>query len=263
MGPLDFPSLKTPGGITTTLLTLATIWWLVSAFFSWYRFRHIPGPWLAKFSYIWGGWTSYSGKQHLIYADLENKYGSLVCIGPDVLLTSDVEVIKRMSVSKSTYNKAPWAEGMRLNPYHGTLFTTRDPQEHDRLKARLAPGYSGRDTPHLEEAVDQQVKSLVSLIRRKYLSDPSSSNFRKLPLINVLSYLALDVISKVALGTEFGCCASDCDPYHFYKGLAKHLPLMTLTSEVPWMRAIISSPTFLKYFGPKETDPDALGPLMK
>jgi hypothetical protein len=143
------------------------------------------------------------------------------------------------------------------------MFSVRDPREHDRVKARLSPAYSGRDTPHLEDAVDQQVDSLISLIRRRYLSDPASSEFRAMPLINVLSYFTLDVISKVALGTEFGCCASDSDPYNFYKGLAEHMPVMALTSDVPWMRAILYSPTFLKYFGPRDTDPNGVGPLMK
>ncbi|RGP74483.1 pisatin demethylase [Fusarium longipes] len=263
---MDLSSLsipKTPGSIVITLLALVTVWWFVTAFLSWYRLRHIPGPWLAGFSYIWVGWTAYKGKQHEAFVDVDKKYGSLVRIGPEMLLTSDVELVKRMSATKSTYGKSSWVEGIRFNPYHETMFGVRDPREHDRAKARLAPAYSGRDTPHLEDAVDQQVGNLISLIRRQYLSDIASSDFRPMPLIDVVSYFTLDVISKVALGTEFGCCASGSDPYNFYKGLAEHMPIMGLTSDVPWIRAILFSPTFLKYFGPRETDPNGVGPLMK
>jgi hypothetical protein len=227
------PSIQTPSNISILLLCIASIWWLISSFFSWYRLRHVPGPWYAGWSYIWAGWVAYSGKQHEVFLDLDKEYGSLVRIGPGVLLTSDVELVKRMSATKGRYGKASWVEGVRFNPYHETMFGVRDPREHDRVKARLAPAYSGRDTPDLEQAVNQQVRSLVDLIRRRYLSDPEGGVFRTMPLIDVLSYFTLDVISRVALGTEFGCCASNSDPYNFYKGLAKHMPMMALTSDVP------------------------------
>ncbi|OBS27854.1 hypothetical protein FPOA_01796 [Fusarium poae] len=260
---LDLPTLKTPSSLAVVLLALGAFWWLAITLIAWNRLRHIPGPWIAGFSYIWVAWKDYSGNQHQSSLDIDKKYGSLVRIGPDALITSDVEVVKRMSGPKSTYRKGTWADGMRLNPYNDVLFGVRDPHEHDRVKARLAPGYSGRDTPHLEDIVDEQVNNLVSLIRNRYVSDPSYGEFRAMSLIHVISYFSLDVISKVALGTEFGCCALDSDPYRFYEAMAEHLPLMAMTSDVPWMRDILHSPTFLKYFGPKETDSHGIGPLMK
>ncbi|KAF5679383.1 cytochrome P450 monooxygenase [Fusarium heterosporum] len=258
-----FPSRWTSATVIIALVGSASLWWIVSATIAWYRLRHIPGPWLARWSYIWIGWVAYSGKQHQVFLDLDQKYGSLVRIGPGVLLTSDVELVKRMSATKGRYGKASWVDGVRFNPYHETMFAVRDPREHDLVKARLAPAYSGRDTPGLEGAVDQQVQSLVALIRRQYLSDPDKGVFLTLPLIDVLCYFTLDVISRVALGTEFGCCTSNSDLYNFYKGVAKHMPIMALTSDVPWMRAIMCSPTFLKFFGPRETDVHGIGPLMK
>jgi hypothetical protein len=259
----DLPALKTPGGIATILLALIAFWYFTTGLIAWNRLRHIPGPWYAGFSYIWVGWTEYSGKQHQVFSGLDEKYGSLVRIGPELLVTSDVEVVKRMSARKSTYRKSTWVDGVRLNPYNETMFMVRDPHEHDRIKTRLAPAYSGRDTPNLEDGIDQQVNNLLALIRRQYLSDPASGDFCVMSLINVSSYFALDVISKVALGTEFGCCASDSDPYNFYGTVAEHMPFMAVASDIPWMRAILYSPTFLKYFGPKDTDSHGLGPLMK
>ncbi|KAM5362190.1 hypothetical protein ACJA88_014140 [Fusarium oxysporum] len=256
----EFP---TSSGIGIAVFCLLSSWWLGTTFLAWYRLRHVPGPWFAGLSYIWNGWIAYSGKQHHVFVALDEKYGSLVRIGPEVLLTSDVELVKRMSATKSSYGKSSWVDGVRFNPYHETMFAVRDPRQHDRAKARVAPAYSGRDTPNLEGAVDQQINSLISLIRRKYLSEPASGLIRTLPLLNVLSYFTLDVISKVALGTEFGCCTSDSDPYRFYEGLDEHMPLMALTSDVPWIRAVMYSTTFLKYFGPRETDTHGIGPLMK
>ncbi|PCD38774.1 hypothetical protein FGRA07_00045 [Fusarium graminearum] len=209
---MDLNSLsnyKTPGGAVVVLLAFVTFWWLTTTLIAWNRLKHIPGPWVAGFTYAWAGWTEYSGKQHFSFLDLETKYGSLVRIGPELLATSDVEVVRRMSARKSTYRKSSWVDGVRLNPYHETMFGVRDPIEHDRIKTCLAP----------------------------------TGDFRVMSLIKVASYLTLDVISKVGLGTEFGCCASDSDPYGFTKAVAEHTPLMAMTSG--------------------DTDTYGLGPLIK
>jgi len=242
---------------------LLALWYSAATFVSWYQLRHIPGPWYAGLTSAWVGWVAYSGEAYGVYLGLSERYGSLARIGPRALTTSDPELVKRMSSTKGTYGKSEWVDGHRLNPYHGTMFMVRDPIQHDKAKARLAPAYSGRDTPHLEQCVDQQVLNFLSLIRREYLSKPEEGVFRTMPLIDVISFFTLDVISKVALGTEFGCCAKNADPYHFHAVLAEYVPKMGLTTDVPWIRSILYSPLGLKLFGPRETDTSGIGPLIK
>ncbi|KAK8877454.1 hypothetical protein PGQ11_002400 [Apiospora arundinis] len=246
-----------------TGVSILTLWFLVATFVSWYRLRHIPGPWYAGMTSAWIGWVAYGGKAHDVYLGLSERYGSLVRIGPNALSTSDPELVKRMSGTKGAYGKSEWVDGHRLNPYHGTMFMVKDPVQHDKAKARLAPAYSGRDTPHLEQCVDEQVLNLLSLVRRQYLSVPEKDVFRTMPMIEVMSFFTLDVISKVALGTEFGCCAKNADPYNFHALMAEHVPKMGLTTDVPWIRRTLYSPLGLKLFGPRETDSSGIGPLMK
>ncbi|KAK7973069.1 pisatin demethylase [Apiospora saccharicola] len=242
---------------------LLALWLSVATFSSWYRLKHIPGPWYAGLTSAWVGWVAYSGKAHAVYLDLSDKYGSLARIGPNALTTSDPELVKRMSSTKQAYGKSEWVDGHRLNPYHGNMFMIRDPVQHDKMKARLAPAYSGRDTPNLEQCVDEQVLNLHALIRRTYLSAPEEGVFRTMPLINVLSFFTLDVISKVALGSEFGCCAQNSDPYRFHELMGEHVPKMGLTTDVPMIRRILYSPIGLRLFAPRETDKSGMGPLMK
>ncbi|KAK8024315.1 pisatin demethylase [Apiospora rasikravindrae] len=249
--------------IAYTVTGMLALWLTVASFVSWYRLRHIPGPWYTGLTSAWVGWVAYSGKAHTVYLGMSEKYGSLARIGPSALTTSDPELVKRMSNTKSMYGKSEWVDGHRLNPYHGTMFMVRDPIQHDKMKARLAPAYSGRDTPHLEQCVDQQVLNLHALIRRTYLSVPEDGVFRTMPLIDVISFFTLDVISKVALGSEFGCCAKNSDPYKFHEVLEEHVPKMGLTTDVPWIRRILYSSVGLRLFGPRETDKSGMGPLMK
>ncbi|KAK8040736.1 hypothetical protein PG991_000524 [Apiospora marii] len=249
--------------VTYAVAGLLALWLSAATFVSWYRLKHIPGPWYAGLTSAWVGWVAYSGKAHAVYLGLSEKYGSLARIGPNALTTSDPELVKRMSSTKNAYGKSEWVDGHRLNPYHGNMFMVRDPVQHDKMKARLAPAYSGRDTPHLEQCVDQQVLKLHALIRRTYLSAPEEGVFRTMPLIDVLSFFTLDVISKVALGSEFGCCAQNSDPYRFHELMGQHVPKMGLTTDIPMMRRILYSPLGLRLFAPRESDKSGMGPLMK
>lgn len=54
------------------------VWYIVTSIQTWYHLRHIPGPFLAKFSYWWMLKTQASGKQHFTYREVNSKYGELV-----------------------------------------------------------------------------------------------------------------------------------------------------------------------------------------
>jgi hypothetical protein len=128
------------------------------------------------------------------------------------------------------------------------------------MKAKVAAAYSGRDTPGLESNVDDQLRSLIDLIRSKYISSPGE--VRNFSLGRLPGLFTLDVISKVSLGDEFGCVRCDADIHGFYSTLRVHIPFMSLTIDVPWLRNFFYSDIFLKLMGPKETDTAGIGKLM-
>ncbi|OLN96772.1 Pisatin demethylase 7 [Colletotrichum chlorophyti] len=237
------------------------LWYIATSLLAWHRLRHIPGPFLARFSYFWTFRTTRSGKQYEMYRDINDKYGSsLVRIGPSDLVTNDPEVIRMMSSAKGVYRRGDANSGNRFNPHHLTLLNMLEPKRHDQFKTKVAPAYSGRDTPGLESNVDEQLKSLISLIRRKHIA--ASGPCEKLPLGRAAGLFALDVISKVSLGKEFGCLREDSDVHEFYSTLRKHVPFMSMTIDVPWLRKIFYSDLYLTWMGPQETDSIGIGKLM-
>ncbi|KAI1473040.1 cytochrome P450 [Daldinia caldariorum] len=249
-------------GLGAILAILATGYYVLSTAYLWYRLHHVPGPFLASLSYIWLGRQVLNGTQLEAIGSATKKYGSLVRIGPNELLTDDPEVVKRMSSAKSKYWKSDWYSGSRFNPYYPTMFITLDPAAHDKIKARMTPGYSGRDNPGAEADVDAQVKSLIGLIREKYIGHSDKGEFRPLNLAEAVSFFTVDVVSKIALGNAFGSLESDSDCHEFYGTVSKHIPQMAFTADVPWARDIVYSTLGLKLFGPKETDPKGIGKVM-
>ena len=54
---------------------ILAIWYVTSSIQTWYRLRHIPGPFLAKFTYWFMLKTQASGQQHLTFREVNSKYG--------------------------------------------------------------------------------------------------------------------------------------------------------------------------------------------
>ncbi|TGJ87668.1 hypothetical protein E0Z10_g1098 [Xylaria hypoxylon] len=247
----------------TVLCSLVVCYFIASTVYQWHRLRHIPGPFLASFSYLWIGYSGYSGKQYEIHKVLGGKYGPLVRIGPNEVSTDDPETIRRISNAKSVYPRSGWYDGARFQP-GDAMFTILEPVKHDKLKAKASHGYSGRETPGLESAIDEQIENLIGLIRRKYVRK-SGANFSVVPLdlSNVIPLFTLDVISRIALGKEFGCLEADKDVIGFYHIIESYLPGLNVIADVPWIRKIVFSPLCLRLFGPKRTDRDGMGLMMK
>ncbi|KAI1503526.1 cytochrome P450 [Biscogniauxia marginata] len=250
-----------PGLLVVSTVALI-IWYLVSAVYSGYRLRYFRGPFLASFSYLWLARMTLSGKQYENALAVGEKYGSLARIGPNDLFTSDPELIRRMSNAKINYRKSSWYDGNRFNPYNPIMFTIQDPLVHDKVKMKVAAGYSGRDIPAFESDIDTQVINLVNLIRKKYLMLPGESELRLLDLSRVMPFLTLDVISKVSLRKEFGCIETDSDRIGFYESFEHFLPTLSLSTNIPLVRGILYSTLSLKLFGPKETDATGMGKIM-
>lgn len=259
---LGLNDLASSIGFGAGSILLVIIWYVASATYSWYRLRHVPGPFLASFSYLWLAWYALSGKQLEIIDGIAKKYGSLVRLGPNVLLTDDPEVIKSLSSAKSRYKKSTWYLGSRFNPYHTTMFITLDPVAHDKTKSQVLPGYSGRDNPHFESDINSQVNKFIDIIRKRYVSKTDAGRYRPFDLAQTVSYFTIDVISKLSTGQEFGCLETESDRHGFIESTHKQLLLIAIAQEVPLIRDIAYSTLGLKIWGPRETDKKGLGKIM-
>ncbi|CAJ2507174.1 Uu.00g083600.m01.CDS01 [Anthostomella pinea] len=236
------------------------VYLFVSYTVTWLRLRHINGPLLAKFSYFWLFSVSLKGKQALYSRQVIDKHGPLVRIGPNDLLTDDVEVIRRMNGARSKYGRSNWYHAMRMDPYQDSLFSIMDTPTHDKLKAQLSFGYGGKENPEIEDGVNLQIQHWLDLIRRKYTSN--ETDFRPMDFARVTGYFTLDAITKIAYGKEFGYLATESDVYDYMETMEGNVPKLALFSEIPAMGKLLFSHTALKLIGPKLTDKTGIGKLM-
>lgn len=234
-------------------------YYVITSLAAWARFRHIPGPTSAKFSYLWMIKTSSSGRSFEIYTALNRKYGALVQVAPKTLLTDDPEIIRRMSSARSEYGRSNWYRAMKLDPTGDSMFSLSDTAAHDKLKAKCAISYGGKENPTLEASIDSTVAAWIDLIRRKYVS--KDGEFKQLDFAQSSQYFTLDSITKISYGRAFGFLG-EVDVYDYIRSTTEAVPFINICGEVPFLQNIVFSKLGLRLMGPKPTDKSGLGRLL-
>ncbi|WYZ40986.1 hypothetical protein EsH8_IV_001327 [Colletotrichum jinshuiense] len=230
------------------LIVSFLIYYVFSSIVTWYRLRDFPGPIIGKFSYFWIMSNARSGRPAEHYTKLNRKHGSLVRVGPNDLVTDDPDIIRRMNGARSTYGRSSWYDSVKLNPHEDSMFSLRDVGAHDKLKAKCAGGYAGKENPTLESGVDSQIAGAIDLIRRKYIT--TDDEVKPMDLGKVTQFLTLDTITKIAYGKEFGYLATDSDIYGY---------ISTTETAIPVAKEVVA-----KRFGPDaKEERDMLGAFVR
>lgn len=252
---MAFASLTMPA-LGVLLLT----YYVLSSITAWYRLRHFPGPLSGSFSYYFIAKTNRLGKCFETYTNVNRTFGPLARIGPNDLITDDPELIRRMSAARSPYSRSKWYRGVRIDAQNDAMGTLLDIRAHDKLKAKTASAYSGKENPDLEAGIDAQLANVVDYIRRSYLT--TGDELRPLDFALMTQYFTLDAITRLAYGKEFGHLATDSDAFAYIRTLRENSPTIQLRSDVPWMTELLTNPQVSKVMAPKATDRTGLGKLI-
>ncbi|KAI0377263.1 cytochrome P450 [Hypomontagnella monticulosa] len=247
-----------PASACVVFIGLFVAWYTTSAVTAWYRLRHIPGPFLASFSYSWMIRSILFNGIQRDFAGLR-KYGGIVRTGPNSVMTSDPEVLRRIASARTKYTKNEWYAAARFTPDDDTMVTLLDNKSHDTLKAKVAGGYNGRENTDLEAAVDSQVVHLIEVIRHKHLT--TASKTQKVDFAYLARFFTLDVITRLSFGKPFGFLDAE-DLYGYPSQVDRLFKAQNLCQEIPFLRNIMFSRFFFGLFGPKPTDESGVGKVM-
>ncbi|CAD0109288.1 unnamed protein product, partial [Aureobasidium uvarum] len=212
------------------------------------------GPWVAGFSRLWLLRANGSGKMNFAFTAVNDKY-----VSPNMLITTDPELYKRMHAVRSPFVRSEWYTALRLHPTRDNITSVIDEGVHADLRNRMSTGYSGKENLHMENDVDYRLLQLFDLIDSKYVS--SEKEYRPVDISRLYSYFTLDVISSIAFGQEFGFLKHDDDPFGYIDNLQEFLPAIIVFGAYPELQKILRLP-LLKHVMPKSTDKRGLGRVM-
>lgn len=242
--------------IVATIVGCAVVCFLADTLRTWRRLSHVPGPFWAAFSKYWMVRQSLKGLQPYAIQEANEKYGSLVRIGPNELATDDPDVLRRMMAIRSKYSRGPWYNALRFEPGKDNLFSMRDDDAHLKLRNKMAAGYSGKENESMERTVNEHIAKLIELIETKYLS--STGAYHPVDFAQKIQYFTLDVISDLAFGQPFGYIEQDDDVFDFIKITRSFFPITLVMANIPVLVALLHSRLFRGLL-PKESDKFGFG----
>ena len=94
------------------------VWWHIPCWVFWISIsfsilraiysplRHLPGPFMARFTRGWYAWQMYCGDFHETNQKLHEKYGPIVRLSPNEYSISDPETVKTIYGHNTTFTKA-------------------------------------------------------------------------------------------------------------------------------------------------------------
>lgn len=241
-------------------LGLVFVYLIVQRVQDYLRTRHIPGPFWAGWTDLWMIRSQLSGRMCFILAEANEKYGPIAKIAPKWVVCGDGAELRRIWGVRSSWQRSPWYKGLRFDRNLDNAFSTLDDQVHETLRAKLMPGYGGKDVDNLEHQIDKQVAGLVNLLETKYLST-TDGDHKPVDLARKVQYFTLDVISALAFGTELGYLATDRDLFDYIQTTESTLPIMLATALMPGLLSVIQSPR-LKWLIPDVRNMAGIGSVL-
>ncbi|CAK7221886.1 hypothetical protein SBRCBS47491_004682 [Sporothrix bragantina] len=244
---------------------LAAVYSLLGRIASYRRLAHIPGPRWAAWTDLWLVRGQLSGQLNFTLQAVNEKYGNLARIGRNWVVCGDPEELRRIWGVRSNYKRAYWYRGLRVDPYRDSTFSTLDDAVHDELRAKLLPGYGGKDVDGLHEIIDTQVAGFIKLLESKYLAEEpskkSNASYRTVDLARKVQFFTLDVISALAFGNAFGYLEADADKFGYIRTTESTVPILMSTAIMPWIVNLLQSP-YLRPFMPNVRGMVGIGTVM-
>lgn len=226
------PAISSPLGLMLTVLALYLVAVRVRAHG---RVRHIPGPFLARWTHLWLAKSMATGAFGHAAAALHEKHGPVVCLSPTMVSLSDVEAIKRI---KRKWQRGTPYDGMRMSPGEESLFVMRGKAEHDRLRAKFRPAFVGSDVDDLEGIISDHIAKLTHLMATKYARP---GHERPADLAKLITYFTTDTISCLSIGHDFGCLDREDDFHGYLRSLDKGILWAPALCVLPLYQAAMST----------------------
>lgn len=243
------------GTVIAVFLASFLLYYVTTTTLAWRRLRHFPGPPTAGISNLWGFFTVACGNCDKIIARAQEQYGKVMRIGPTTLMIFDPEILWRISSARSAYDRAGWYNSVKFHPHGDSVFSEMNTARHDKRKAKLVTGFSGKGALNFEVDIDSQIAALVNYIKGKVrIGEGDKVDFSK-----IVRWFQLDLITLVGMGEVWGDLADETDHFDFLASMDLSIGFIHSISMVPLLRNIVFSKLFLYLAAPRVTDKRGLG----
>ncbi|KAH7886910.1 cytochrome P450 [Phlebopus sp. FC_14] len=179
-----------------------------------YNQRAVPGPFLARFSDLWLGWTTSQGHRSDVVHELHKKHGTFVRLAPNHVSVADPNALQIVYAHGNGSLKSNFYDA--FVSIHRGLFNTRDRADHARKRKIVSHIFSQKSVIEFELVLRIYVGQLMKQWDCLYdlaLKDGSGTEGEGgwigrdgrlwLDCLPWFNYLAFDIIGDLAFGSPF------------------------------------------------------------
>ncbi|KAK3389603.1 cytochrome P450 71A20 [Podospora didyma] len=231
------PSLPAIVGLGTCLILT---YLLVTRVMVVRHLQHIPGPPFAGWTILWLIRRQLGGRLALDLSEVSKKYGPISRVAPNWVIVSDPAEIRRIWNVRGPWYRGDWYDMFKMDQPIDTVLALKDNAAHNAHRAKLLPGYSGKDVENFHSVIDRRMADFVDLIDRKYLS--TKDTFRPMDLSEKSQFMTMDIISDLAIGNCFNCLTEDRDVYGQIAFVTGSLGLLIAMAIVPSTLKLLQHP---------------------
>ena len=197
--------------------------------------RHIPGPFLARFTRLWYFYSVWKGQAekdnirlHRKYAKHGQFYAPIVRLGPNMY--SIIEPDKQVYGVGSKMRKSDWYEGWKHpSPDRWTMFPDRDIKRHNDTRKKFQNLYALSTLKSYEKYVDD----CANIFQDKLGELASSDEY--VDMAHWFQAYAFDVIGAITYSKRFGFLDQGKDVDGIMQALDSNMPYSTLVGIYAWL----------------------------
>jgi len=173
---------------------------LIFGYLSWYfdSLRHIPGPFIARYTPVWLWSLIWRGTECRTIAALHKKYGPVVRLAPNVVDILDGSAIYPIYIKNGGFMKSPIYRNFDLHGF-STIFSCLDPG-HRAVRAKaVAPIFAQQAITKGRQPVQDVIDAMITeLKRRKKAADGGPVD-----VLNLLRAVSFDMVCVYLCGESF------------------------------------------------------------
>ncbi|KAF2638301.1 cytochrome P450 [Massarina eburnea CBS 473.64] len=206
------------------------VFWMLRATYRlfFHPLARYPGSRLAAVSKPWYEWYwnfHHNGMMLFEIERLHKLHGPVVRIAPNELNVNDPEIFQEMTKVGSQFIKDP--SFYHVVTFPGTSIGETDPSRSRIRRQVLAPAFSPARVQELIPMVKEKVDRLLAgFLESSNRSDP-------IDIFMSMKAFALDVISEIVLGKEFGCIEAPGYKNQFVEYLHSNFDLGWMATAFP------------------------------
>ena len=138
----DYVSNLSNNSVLVHIGIVAIAVWVVQTFRQWLRLRHVPGPFLNSLTGLVMTYHCWKQDSVRYTASLNKRYGPLARGGPNLVIISDPETLRRLCTVKANYTKGLWFDFALWDLDRPSSFAMRDNESRKERKMKLLPAVS-------------------------------------------------------------------------------------------------------------------------